>query len=106
MEFKWAIKHIWEVKTVWEKNYQVREFVVEETVWDYPQSAKFQLFWENKVWYLNNLNVWDEVVVAYNLKSRQWKEKWQYFNSIDAWKVNKLSSWSTVKSNSSDDLPF
>lgn len=57
----------------------------------------------------DNLNVGDEVEVAFNLRGRPWTNKdgvTTYFNSLVAWKINKLSP-SPVQGNDSDpDLPF
>ena len=69
----------------------------------------------------NSLNVGDEVELSFNLRGRPWTNKdgvTTYFNSLVAWKVNKLSSSdnqvtrtaSTPIDNSSsdddNDLPF
>lgn len=103
MEFVWIVKYIWVVNEVWEKKYKIRQFVVEETSEKYPQSCCFQLFWEDKVWYLNNIRIWDEVEIRYNIKCRE--SNWKHYNSIDARAVKKLSSEHKIDIKQ-DDLPF
>lgn len=52
----------------------------------------------------DGLNVGDEVDVAFNLRGRPWTNKdgvTTYFNSLVAWKINKLGGLSD-----SDDLGF
>lgn len=61
----------------------------------------------------DNLNVGDEVEVAFNLRGRPWTNKdgvTTYFNSLVAWKINKLgiATESAAQFQGSDDpdLPF
>lgn len=68
----------------------------------------------------DSLSVGDEVEVSFNLRGRPWTNKegvTTYFNSLIAWRVNKLSTSSNVpnqgnpnppvpETDDSNDLPF
>ena len=68
----------------------------------------------------DSLNVGDDVEVSFNLRGRPWTNKegvTTYFNSLIAWKVNKLSTSSNVsnqdnptppvpETDDSNELPF
>jgi len=102
-------------------SFQKREFVVEfaENP-QYPEFVKFELIQANCE-QLENFNVGDQMNISFNLKGRKWTDKngqLVYFNSLQAWKLEKAgSNASTVSAPTSDwqpesfsadegDLPF
>lgn len=84
----------------------------------YPEYIKFEVH-QDKTSLLDALSVNDEVEVLFNLRGRPWVNKegiTTYFNSLVAWKVNKLAAGSTppppidindpLGDGADDDLPF
>lgn len=75
----------------------------------YPEYLKFEAIQE-RCNLLDNLKVGDDIEVFYNLKGRPWVDKTgkkSYFNSLQLWKITKLSSRTDQIDNSGDDpLPF
>ena len=68
----------------------------------FVEYVKFELQQENAT-KADNLSVGDEVSVEFNLRGRPWTNKdgvTTYFNSLVAWKINKLSSAVEDKDNS------
>ncbi|HRE40218.1 MAG TPA: DUF3127 domain-containing protein [Ignavibacteria bacterium] len=98
--------------------FKKREFVLEYSDnSQYPQLIKFE-FTQDKCDELNGFNVGDEVEVNFNIRGREWtnpKGEKVYFNTLQAWKMDKLSE-SEIKTPvsknqkdeefSPDDLPF
>ena len=72
----------------------------------------FQLFGEEKIDILNHHNEGDNILVSFNLSSREYNGK--YFHNIDAWRIEKeTTNNSEIESapkfdptESEDDLPF
>lgn len=106
-------------------SFQKREFVVEfaENP-QYPEFVKFELIQANCD-LLENYNVGDSINISFNLKGRKWTDKngeVKYFNSLQAWRLEKEAGTPTVEStpeaaspskdwkqesfSSDDDLPF
>lgn len=64
----------------------------------YPEFLKFEAI-NDKCTLLDSLSVGDEVEVYFNYKGRPWTDKTgkkSYFNSLQIWKVNKLSAGSAA----------
>ncbi len=107
-------------------SFKKREFVVTDNSSNYPQHILFQLTQE-RCRLLDDINVGDNVKVAFFIKGREWQGKdgggVKYFTSLDAWRVERGSkdytqdssaAVSSASSNSgglsdagdTDDLPF
>lgn len=69
-----------------------REFVITtDTSTQYPQYISMQLT-QDKCALLDAYNVGDEIKVSFNLRGREWDgpEGVRYFNSIEAWRVERV----------------
>lgn len=79
------------------ERFKKRDFVLTvEPGSPYPQHVTFQLV-QDKVNLLDSFNVGDEVKVLFNLKGREWTSpqgEVKYFNTIDAWRLEKVSAGS------------
>ena len=78
------------------EKFSKREFVVTDTSSQYPQDVMFQLT-QDKCSLLDNVNVNDQITVSFNLRGREWinpQGEAKYFNSLDAWRVEKVGSGS------------
>ena len=123
MEISGNIKWIDLVKTYGNKGFRKREFVV-TTDEQYPQNIIIE-FVNDKCELLDSFEVNDSVKVSINLRGREWvnpEGETKYFNSIQAWRIEKLRDdavseiSSTLKNNFEksdeldneveDDLPF
>jgi len=93
MEVTGIIKVKFDTNVVSER-FKKRDFVLTvEPGSPYPQHVTFQLV-QDKVNMLDNFNVGDEVKVLFNLKGREWTSpqgEVKYFNTIDAWRLEKIS---------------
>ena len=111
-------------------SFQKREFVVEfaENP-QYPEFVKFELIQSNCD-QLENFQVGDQLNISFNLKGRKWTDKngeVKYFNSLQAWRLDKETSsnaaltpstpaspagnkdskeWQQESFSADDDLPF
>ena len=122
-ELKGSVKVVSETAVISDK-FKKREFVITDDSSQYPQDIAMQLTQDNCD-KLNGLKVGDRLLVKFNLRGRAWNDpktgKDRYFNSLDAWFIQKESADSPVKikggiesnfmedavaSNVSDDLPF
>ena len=63
--------------------FQAREFVL-ETEGQYPQYVKFQLT-QDRCSLIDNYKEGDTVKVHFDLRGREWNEK--YFTNLNAWKI-------------------
>jgi hypothetical protein len=94
MEVTGILKVKFDTNVVSER-FKKRDFVLTvEPGSPYPQHVTFQLV-QDKVNILDNFNVGDEVKVLFNLKGREWTSpqgEVKYFNTIDAWRMEKLSA--------------
>ena len=70
------------------KEWQKLTFAIEVQD-NYPYTVAFEVFGDEKVNAFNN-KIGDEVKVAFNLKSNEWKGK--YFTSASAWKIETINS--------------
>ena len=103
--------------------FKKREFVLTDNSSQYPQHIQFELV-QDKCSLLDNYREGDEIKVLFNLRGREWTNKEgqvKYFNSLNAWKLEKLNSSShnsadsfseepppsfTSNTDAPDDLPF
>ncbi len=69
------------------KQWQKQEFVV-KTDDKYNNTYCFEVFGEEKVANLTKFNkVGDDVTVAFNINTNEWKDK--HFTSLSAWRIEK-----------------
>ena len=103
------------------ETFRKREFVLEYAENpQYPEYLKFELIQANCD-QLDSVEVGDDVSVNFNLKGRKWtdpKGETKYFNSLQAWRVDKKASnegneappptqeWMKEDFSGDDDLPF
>lgn len=102
------------------ETFKKREFVLEYAENpQYPEFLKFELIQSNCD-QLDSIEVGDEVSVNFNLKGRKWtdpKGEVKYFNSLQAWRVDKKTvasqeapppsqEWIKEDFSGDDDLPF
>lgn len=107
------------------ETFRKREFVIEYAENpQYPEFVKFELIQANCD-LLDSVEIGDHVSVNFNLKGRKWtdpKGEVKYFNSLQAWRVDKQQgsatnestppppttedSWVSDNSTTEDDLPF
>ena len=101
--------------------FRKREFVLTDDSSQYPQHISFQLT-QDKCALLDAFNIGDEMTVSFNLRGREWtspKGEVKYFNSLEAWRIEKGASTGSQESNYEpvqetfgkggdviDDLPF
>lgn len=88
--------------------FQKREFVVEfaENP-QYPEFIKFELIQANCE-QLEKFNVGEEVNISFNLKGRKWTDKngqVVYFNSLQAWRLEKAGSENSPASSQGQEAP-
>ncbi len=78
-------------------SFQKREFVVESSKEHngrvFSDQIKFQLV-QDKCSLLDNINVNDDVKVLFNIRGKRYEKdgKVNYFNNLDAWKIESNSS--------------
>lgn len=103
MEVTGILKVKFDTNVVSER-FKKRDFVLTiEPGSPYPQHVTFQLV-QDKVNILDNFNVGDEVKVLFNLKGREWTSpqgEVKYFNTIDAWRMEKVAAGSSQQSSNS-----
>lgn len=118
MEITGKIKKIFATQEV-TASFKKREFVV-TTLEQYPQDILLE-FTQDKCDLLNSSKEGDEVVVAINIRGREWinpQGQAKYFNTIQAWRINLVTqaptqtpqagpteSFNQSKADD-DDLPF
>ena len=68
--------------------WKVQEYVI-ETHDQYPRRMCFDVFGEDKITQFN-IQVGEELTVHFDVDSREWQGRW--FNSIRAWKVERVSA--------------
>ena len=77
------------------EKFKKREFVLTiEPSSPYPQHVSLQLV-QDKVSLIDNINIGEEIKVYFNLKGREWvspQGETKYFNTIDAWKIEKVGA--------------
>jgi hypothetical protein len=69
-----------------------REFVLTENTSQYPQDILFQAV-QDRCALLDGMNVGEQIEVSFNLRGREWTSpqgEVKYFNSLDAWRIDKM----------------
>ena len=65
----------------------------------------FQLFGEEKMTMLKNIEIGEKIEVFFNLSSREYNQK--YYHNIDAWKITKISGVEkNSPKNNEEEVPF
>ena len=90
MELQGKIKMISETQTFGSNGFRKRELVV-TTEEQYPQHIMVE-FVQDKTDLLNNFQVGQPVKISINLRGREWTSpqgEVKYFNTIEAWRIEK-----------------
>ncbi|KAA0208267.1 MAG: DUF3127 domain-containing protein [Ignavibacteriaceae bacterium] len=119
MEITGRIHLIYDTQTI-KDTFRKREFILNyiSDNPDYPQYLKFEFIQDNCSM-LDNFSVGDEVKVSFDLRGRKWinpKQEEVYFNTLQAWRIVKISDAeehpadkdvdSDIPLTEDDDLPF
>lgn len=90
-KLKGSIKVINDTVQITEK-FSKREFVVSDGAGMYPQDISFQAA-QDKCSMLDGFTENDQVEVSFNLRGREWTSpqgEVKYFNTLDAWRIEKV----------------
>ncbi len=79
-------------------SFSAREFVIEVADGQYPQMVKFQLV-QDKCSLVDDYNEGDEIEVEFDLRGREWNEK--YFTNLQAWRIGRAGESSGGSSSGS-----
>lgn len=79
--------------------WKVQEYVI-ETHDQYPKKMCFDVFGADKIAQFN-IQIGEEISVSFDVDAREWNGRW--FNSIRAWKVDRVGAPSTAMPG---DAPF
>lgn len=111
MDITGTIVEIFTEQVVSDK-FKKREFVLKVVDNGFEQEIKFQTI-QDKTTILNFVKIGDEVKVLFNLGGRSWTNKEgkkDWFNSVTAWRIEKVGSANTTAPAQSvdptEDLPF
>lgn len=116
MEITGTLKMKTDTQQVSEK-FKKRDFVLTDNSSQYPQHISLQLT-QDKCDLMDKFKVGDELKASINLKGREWtnpKGEVKYFNTIEAWRIEKLGTTSSEQKTSQlqstsveedSDLPF
>ena len=95
------------------KEWKKQSFVI-DTGAQYNPEICFNLFGEEKINLLKDINTGEEIEVSFNLSSREYNGR--YFHNVDAWRINKSIIGkpetesppfpTNVDDDLEDDLPF
>ena len=66
------------------ETFKKREFVVEDQSGQYPNFIKFELI-QDRVGLLDGFNEGDEVTVSFDLRGREWNDK--FFTNLHCWRL-------------------
>lgn len=83
MDISGKITHIYDTEEVSEGKYQKRTFVIKPPG-RYNKPIAFYL-WNDKVKELDAFNVKDDVLVSFDVKSREYNGRW--YTEVTAWKI-------------------
>ena len=83
------------------KEWQKQSFVI-DTGAQYNPEVCFQLFGDEKVKILENIQINSKIQVLFNVSSKEYNGR--YFHNLDAWAVNDLSKKQPPQE--TGDLPF
>lgn len=72
--------------------WKVQEYVIEDHG-QYPRKMCFDVFGADKIEQFN-IQMGEELTVSFDVDARQWQDRW--FNSIRAWKVERVSAAATA----------
>ncbi len=107
IEITGRLHTLFDVKHVTDK-FSKREFVIETLDEKYPQTLLLQAAGK-KISILDGYKVGDEIKVSINLNGREYKDKKtgepRFFNSIDAWRIEKLSESKASEPPPAEDIP-
>lgn len=101
-ELNGTVKVIFEEKT-FGSGFNVREFVITTEADKYPQDICLQCVKE-KVEMVNQLKVGDSVKVSFDLRGREYQDR--YFVNLNAWKIEASGKSSDQSSISDSPPPF
>jgi len=109
---KGELKVIGDVQQI-SDSFKKREFVVVDSSSKYEQTISLQAV-QDRTELLDKLKVGDNVEVTFFLRGREWTNpkggEVKYFNSLDAWKIEKLDQAQPVQdsivTDDEDSLPF
>ena len=99
MEVEGKIKVIGETKEYGKNGFRKREVVV-TTEERYPQFLNIEFIQDNTE-LLNKYKVGEDVKISINLRGREWvspQGETKYFNSIQGWRIERLSQNQTQES--------
>lgn len=88
------------------EKFSKREFVLTENLSQYPQDILFQAV-QDRCALLDGMNVGEQVEVSFNLRGREWTSpqgEVKYFNSLDAWRIEKVGQGMPAAGPSNMDL--
>ena len=68
--------------------WKAQEYVIEDHG-QYPRKMCFDVFGADKIEQFN-IQMGEELTVSFDVDARQWQDRW--FNSIRAWKVERVSA--------------
>lgn len=105
MEVTGQLKLKFDTQKVSEK-FQKREFVLSTDLsTPYPQHVSFQVT-QDKCSMLDQFNPGDELKVQFNLRGREWNgpQGVKYFNTLEAWRIEKVAAGMSNASNSSNSM--
>ena len=97
MKLTWKITNILEKEEIGDAKKVKQTFILEETGKEYPNSLAIDV-WGDKTMQLAAYKVWDSLTAELNSRSREYKGR--YFNSISAWKLDKVTEETT------EEMPF
>ncbi len=91
------------------EKFSKREFVLTtDTASQYPQYISMQLT-QDKCSLLDSYQLGEELKVSFNLRGREWNNPTkglQYFNSLEAWRIERASSAAPVSNNTPQAAPM
>lgn len=82
--------------------WKVQEYVI-ETHDQYPRRMCFDVFGDDKIKQFN-IQVGEELNVSFDIDAREWQGRW--FNSIRAWKVERVAAPQMGAPESAPEAPF
>jgi len=82
-------------------NWQKQEFII-ETDEQYPKKICANL-WGDKIDMLSSINIGDNVMLSFNLESREFNGRW--YTDVKAWKLEKQSVNQSTPQSSPNTIP-
>jgi hypothetical protein len=91
------------------EKFSKREFVLTtDTASQYPQYISMQLT-QDKCSLLDSYQLGEELKVSFNIRGREWNNPTkglQYFNSLEAWRIERASAAAPVSNNTPQATPM